>query len=811
MSSDTSCEFCKNIIDPGQEGSLALRFDIFHTRCETCPPEEEQDELCAMCRHLNLGHLLFCLKSERPQFKVVLGYSSAIEEVQDCSFHRILQSAVRAKESIISQASEYALYISKVKYWRFESYPAGSLSEYDNHVVVFNPDSSAARQKFDELTTQGSVQEMIDWNRVIRWTASCTKGEGGHSYCHTHYGAGSTVLPKGFRVIDVNERRLVHPDLDARFVALSYVWGRHRETNLVTTRDNFDEFQRKGSLKAENMPRTIEDAIQVCLRLGERYLWVDRLSIIQDDPGDKKENIGSMAAIYTRAAFTIVVAYGDNMDVQIPGVSLKRRALTNVCTIGTARLVNHFPDLKQLLDTSIWDTRGWTFQEKILSKCKLFITPIQLAWSCGEGLIREDNTSNEDSMRVLDNQDEFDDHWDSLFTQDERDCDDREAKTFMAYARHSGIYNCRVLSDEDDIYNAFSGIQAALYPASEKSSSTTYGLPLRHIDAALLWHGVAGRDTIRTSAKISIPSWTWLSISGPVFFLEFCGTLVKWSLISAQDPTIGLEMKGDRTPFFTSIYACKPWIAANSEDSELGFISPSVYMSLAVSQGCLDLTTQADGGRMVRETPLEELVGRCTIRWPTYTSYWEEMFGSSTPDPVNHAISNSEMWLLRTQAQTATLRLSTHGHHVLPCLYPNGFRILSSSGKVVGFAPAASLLDAFVASESTDGTAQADTDKLLVAPYIKTMAISMGVEKFGAECHVAEEDMSSVTYNDALTELYKHTSYQDSTGDWWYPVPVVNVMFIGEREGCWRRLGIGCVLLRRWVELERKTETITLW
>jgi hypothetical protein len=334
-------------------------------------------------------------------------------------------------------------------------------------------------------------------------------------------------------------------------------------------------------------------------------------------------------------------------------------------------------------------------------------------------------------------------------------------------------------------------------------------LPLRHIDAALLWHGVAGRDTIRTSAKISIPSWTWLSISGPVFFLEFCGTLVKWSLISAQDPTIGLEMKGDRTPFFTSIYACKPWIVANSEDSELGFISPSVYMSLAVSQGCLDLTTQADGGRMVRETPLEELVGRCTIRWPTYTSYWEEMFGSSTPDPVNHAISNSEMWLLRTQAQTATLRLSIHGHNtIVYCIYPNGFQILSSNGKVIGVAPAAPLLDAFVTSdEATDGTTQADTDKLSVAPAIKAMAISMAGEHSGLECYVPGEDMPDAL----LEELLELFSYQDSTGRWWEPVPAVNVMFIGEWKGHWRRLGIGRVLLRHWVELERKTETITLW
>jgi hypothetical protein len=810
MSSDTSCELCENIVHDRGKYDPALDFDIFHTRCETCPPEEDQDELCAMCRHLNLGHWLFCMGHEWFEFKFIFGSSSAIDEVRSCAFHRILQSAVRAKESIGNQAPEYVLHIRCWRNWLFGSYLEGGIFEDESYVAVFNPDSSAARQGLDQLITQGSVQEMIDWNRVNQWIASCVEGEDGHSYCHTHDGAGSAVLSRGFRVIDTSERRLVHPASDVRFVALSYVWGKHRETNLVTTRDSFDEFQQKGSLKAENMPRTIEDAIQVCRRLGERYLWVDRLSIIQDDPNDKEENIGSMAAIYSRAAFTIVVACGDNMDVQIPGVSLKRRALTNVCTIGTARLVNCFPKMESLLEASTWETRGWTFQEKILSRRKLFITPVQLVWSCGEGLIYEDNSSNPYPTRFLDTQLDPCSNHDSLFDQYERRDDDREARDFTAYVRHSKAYGCRNLSDENDIYNAFSGILAALYPADGESSSTIYGLPLRHIDTALLWHhGSDRKHKIRTLKKILIPSWSWHSASVYVNFLEFYGTLVKWSLISAQDSTISLELKGHQTPLFARFDICGLWIAAKGEEFNHGYFSASMYMPLAVSQGCLDLTTQADGGRMVRETPFEELVERCTMRWPTYTSYWEEMFGSSTPDPVKHTISNSETWLLRTQAQTATLRLSIHGHNtIVYCIYPNGFQILSSNGKVIGVAPAAPLLDAFVTSdEATDGTTQADTDKLSVAPAIKAMAISMAGEHSGLECYVPGEDMPDAL----LEELLELFSYQDSTGRWWEPVPAVNVMFIGEWKGHWRRLGIGRVLLKNWVELERKTETITLW
>jgi hypothetical protein len=285
-------------------------------------------------------------------------------------------------------------------------------------------------------------------------------------------------------------------------------------------------------------------------------------------------------------------------------------------------------------------------------------------------------------------------------------------------------------------------------------------------------------------------------------------------LIYAQDPTISLELRGDQTCFFLSyVRACRPWITAKDEGIRFDHFQPSIYMFLTVLQGCLDLTTQADGGRMVRETPFGEFVERCTIRWPTYTSYWEEMFGSSTPDPIKRAVSNDETWLLRTQAQTATLRLSTHEDHNVSmsrgCGYPNGFQILSSSGKVLGVAPAAPLLDAFVTSEATDGTTQTDTDELSVAPDIKAIAISTGVVTYELQCFIPHGCKPVGHYRKRV--LNEHISYQDSTGRFWDPVPVVNVMFIGEQEGHWRRLGIGRVLLRRWVELERKTETITLW
>jgi len=57
--------------------------------------------------------------------------------------------------------------------------------------------------------------------------------------------------------------------------------------------------------------------------MGERYLWVDALCIIQDDSMDKEWQIARMGSIYSSAVFTIVAACGVDADAGLPGVRLR--------------------------------------------------------------------------------------------------------------------------------------------------------------------------------------------------------------------------------------------------------------------------------------------------------------------------------------------------------------------------------------------------------------------------------------------------------------------------------------------------------
>jgi hypothetical protein len=58
-----------------------------------------------------------------------------------------------------------------------------------------------------------------------------------------------------------------------RYVALSYCWG--QAPHVVTTSANIDELSK--SITASSLPKTIQDAISVTIRLGFKYLWIDAL------------------------------------------------------------------------------------------------------------------------------------------------------------------------------------------------------------------------------------------------------------------------------------------------------------------------------------------------------------------------------------------------------------------------------------------------------------------------------------------------------------------------------------------------------
>ena len=85
------------------------------------------------------------------------------------------------------------------------------------------------------------------------------------------------------------------------YAALSYRWGSTKQKTLGV--DTIEEF--RTGLATQDLPQTFQDAIWVCRQLGIRFLWVDSLCIVQDDPMDWIAHSASMIEVYGNATLTI--------------------------------------------------------------------------------------------------------------------------------------------------------------------------------------------------------------------------------------------------------------------------------------------------------------------------------------------------------------------------------------------------------------------------------------------------------------------------------------------------------------------------
>ena len=119
--------------------------------------------------------------------------------------------------------------------------------------------------------------------------------------------------------------------------------------------------------------------MSVVRSIGKRYLWLDRYCIWQSE--NRHLQMQNMYEIYRNALSIIVPAEANSAGSGISGLSSPRcdqfRFWTNA-----GLLVFTFPHISYHLSSSIWLTRGWTYQEAFLSRSYNFFTEDQVYFSC---------------------------------------------------------------------------------------------------------------------------------------------------------------------------------------------------------------------------------------------------------------------------------------------------------------------------------------------------------------------------------------------------------------------------------------------
>jgi len=157
-------------------------------------------------------------------------------------------------------------------------FPTRALSAFrfnDGKLSLLDTDTTYHRSSLDE----GHKAQAPDFNVMKGWIASCRSNHSASCGKKPQSGVGPV------RLIDCEGRQLCL-DVDKPYVCLSYVWGAHEATHGIS-----------GGLLLEPLPQTVSDAMAVTLKIGFRYLWVDRYCIDQNDAEAKHSAILNMDRI----------------------------------------------------------------------------------------------------------------------------------------------------------------------------------------------------------------------------------------------------------------------------------------------------------------------------------------------------------------------------------------------------------------------------------------------------------------------------------------------------------------------------------
>ena len=183
--------------------------------------------------------------------------------------------------------------------------------------------------------------------------------------CMTDHGPScqeaEQTMSLGFLVIDIIDMCIAGLPPGSEFIALSYTWrSLSPNEQMQLTGDNEAELRRAGGLDAEKLPRVVRDSAELCRSLGRRFLWIDRLCIVQDDISRKQVQIQAMDRVYQAAVLTIVAAADSSLGIGLPGVTNERRTSiwSQSALGGEARMVEKY--FRRTITTSTWNSRGRT-------------------------------------------------------------------------------------------------------------------------------------------------------------------------------------------------------------------------------------------------------------------------------------------------------------------------------------------------------------------------------------------------------------------------------------------------------------------
>jgi hypothetical protein len=330
--------------------------------------------------------------------------------------------------------------------------------------------------------------------------------------------------------------------------------------------------------------------MEVVRLLGERYLWVDSLCIVQDDEESTQQCLDDMAAIYANAVLTIKAVEGNDANHGLHGI---RSAHLAVPRSPPQEILNMGSQEKFARRTSkgygnTFEKRAWIFQERLFSRRALTFSNI-VSWHCAAAEWSED-VEFCDENRANSEQSEL-----GLRSSN---------PDLRAYCRLVEDFNTMELTYPEDRLSAFAGIIDLL--SVKFYGGFLCGLPRIFFDMALLWHlgdtdgsNTGNRRMVSSSRKQSstgtlLPSWSWAGWDGAVDLNTWYDnshsqsfqwksriiSMVTWYSSSSPRPSLGelydvvpLRLQSIRSPKTQGNPLAEGWVR-KTVDLSFGLVPP---------------------------------------------------------------------------------------------------------------------------------------------------------------------------------------------------------------------------------------------
>jgi hypothetical protein len=474
--------------------------------------------LCAKCAALDVNAMfapfvdIDCFNSRHQYARHItdfdeLSLSNSIIQCSTCSFFRDM----KINGEIVDSVQKFSLYALRCPYQIDDNYgtalaavvlciaPTQEYSEVDLQEKV-------SRSVCIAQAKQGALQNperspivrridpgKVDFSIIQAWFSSCVSMHAKECQAYLK----SKRWPKQLALIDCKNRTITRVPGKPRYAALSYVWGSGTVTRGACVKE--------GKLPIR-LPRTIEDAMRVVGHIGIRYLWIDRYCIDQANAEERHTQIKQMDLIYRHAVITLVDAAGTNPHHGLPGVSTTSRISQPHVLLGQYHLMSSLRDPKDVIRTSPWVRRGWTYQESFFSCRRLIFTNEQISWECRWGTGRESLTGFKHGPIY------------QMFST----ANEAEERPW-AITKLLSAYSVRKLTYQDDIIRAFEGIfhsfelhrhpvfnylgtpiMPALLGKDNGDPAPDERRPSESFAAGLCWSNVGPGERRR-----QFPSWSW--------------------------------------------------------------------------------------------------------------------------------------------------------------------------------------------------------------------------------------------------------------------------------------------------------------